>query len=329
MKHYAFELEARKRFEIVTVHTGQHYDDNMSQIFFDELSISAPQYMLNIGSKSQGAQTGEMMSRIEEIAEDENPDWMIVYGDTNSTLAGALVASKLHIPLAHIEAGLRSYNKLMPEEVNRLLTDHVSDLLLVPSETSQSNLRKEGITKNVYVVGDILKDLIISIKEKINNNSNHIDYVYATIHRPYNTDNADRLNYVLSSLNKLQYPVVLSTHPRTKNAMSRFDLNNSRYSNIQFIDPVGYLENIENIKNSKCLITDSGGMQKEAYWLNKKCITIRTETEWIETLKGEANHLVFEDLENINELVNKKSIWNPELYGQGNTGELISKLLDK
>lgn len=331
IKHYPFEMAAKEHFDVITIHTGQHYDDYMSKIFFDELGMSKPQYMLNIGSKSHGAQTGEMMAKIEEITLEERPDWMVVYGDTNSTLAGALVASKLHIPIAHIEAGLRSYNKQMPEEVNRIMTDHISELLLVPSEISVGNLEKEGISRNVHVVGDIMKDLVVYCKEnnKLKDLSSKGDYVYATLHRPYNTDEKDRLEYVLNSLDAVEYPVIFSIHPRTINSMKKFGLNRKDYSNIEFIDPVGYFDNLSYLLSSKCLITDSGGMQKEAYWMKRKCITIRTETEWVETLDNNANHLVFNDLSELNKLINKKSIWNEQLYGDGNTGNLISKLLDK
>lgn len=239
------------------------------------------------------------------------------------------MAAKLHVPIAHIEAGLRSFNKEMPEEVNRVLTDHISDLLLVPSDVAVQNLAKEGIRNNVHAVGDIMKDLVIY---SIDNN--HItarkqqgDYYYATIHRPYNTDEKERLMYILESLSQADKTVMFSIHPRTINAMSKFGLLRDNYPNIMFIDPQGYFDNLSYLYFSSGLITDSGGMQKEAYWLKKKCITIRTETEWIETLIDSANTLVFNDLSGLNDIMAMPAKWNNHLYGDGNCGALISSLL--
>ena len=329
IKHFPFEKSLSSDTELITIHTGQHYDDYMSKVFFDQMNMSRPKYMLQIGSRGHGAQTGMMMEEIEKIVLDEKPDWMVVYGDTNSTLAGALVAAKLHVPIAHIEAGLRSFNKEMPEEVNRVLTDHISDLLLVPSDVAVQNLAKEGIRNNVHAVGDIMKDLVIY---SIDNN--HItarkqqgEYYYATIHRPYNTDEKERLMYILDSLSQADKTVMFSIHPRTINAMSKFGLLRDNYPNIVFIDPQGYFDNLSYLYFSSGLITDSGGMQKEAYWLKKKCITIRTETEWIETLVDSANTLVFNDLSGLNDIMAMPAKWNNHLYGDGNCGALISSLL--
>ncbi len=329
IKHFPFEKAVEDSFELITIHTGQHYDDYMSKIFFDQMKMQRPKYMLDIGSRGHGAQTGLMMVEIEKIVEEEKPDWIVVYGDTNSTLAGALVAAKLHIPIAHIEAGLRSFNKQMPEEVNRIMTDHISTLLLVPSATATKNLKNEGIVDNVEVVGDIMKDLVqMSINDDvIPSRKFSSDYYYATLHRPYNTDEKDRLKHVLQSLNGLDKKVIFSIHPRTINAMKKFGLDRSSYSNIEFIDPQGYFDNLSYLYYSDGLITDSGGMQKEAYWLKKKCITIRTESEWVETLENNANTLVFEDLTSLTEIMNIKGQWNDSLYGKGDCGVQINKLL--
>ena len=328
IKHYPFERASIGKLEIKTIHTGQHYDKNMSDIFFEQLNMTKPDHILNIGSLNHGAQTGKMMIEIEGIIEKENPDGMVVYGDTNSTLAGALVASKLHIPVFHIESGLRSYNKEMPEEINRILTDNVSDLLFVPSPTAIENLAREGISNGVYEVGDIMKDLVKLITENgvitENNEPKDQKYYYVTLHRPYNTDIKERLLNILDSLNNLDKKVIMSLHPRTKNISKKFKIDLSSYNNILFIDPQSYFDNLNYLKNSNGLITDSGGMQKEAYWLKKKCVTLRKETEWVETLESNANKLIYENLLDIQlELQKTPNAWKDNLYGNGNCGEKI------
>lgn len=332
IKHFAFELEAKKVFNLKTIHTGQHYDENMSHIFFNELGMLQPDYLLTLGGGNHGHQTGSMMIEIETILLNEEPDLIVVYGDTNSTLAGSLVAAKLQIPIAHIEAGLRSYNKEMPEEINRVLTDHISDMLFVPSELSSKNLEKEGIIDNVYIVGDIMKDLVLKAVEKEwLQTPEHLSntYYYVTLHRPYNTDNKVRLEYVLDSLNKLDRRAVFSIHPRTKNSMKLFDLLEEEYSNITFIDPQSYFQSLGYLYHSEGLITDSGGMQKEAYWIQKKCITVRKETEWVETLNNDANRLLFNDLTDINKIfAYSNSEYDKFLYGNGRTSkEIVSTCL--
>lgn len=327
IKHFAFELEAKKVFNLKTIHTGQHFDENMSDVFFNELGMSPPDYLLRLGGGNHGHQTGSMMIEIEKILIDEKPNIVVVYGDTNSTIAGALAASKLHIPIAHIEAGLRSYNKEMPEEINRVLTDHISNLLFVPSVFSKENLKKEGITNNVHIVGDIMKDLVLKsvrsnwLKQDIGIKE---AYYYATLHRPYNTDDKSRLIYVLKSINELDKRVIFSIHPRTKNFMKSYGVTEDSYVNINFIEPQGYFNNLSYLFHSDGLITDSGGMQKEAYWLEKKCITLRKETEWTETLEERDNVLLFSDLSEIMKYITKKVICkNKDLYGDGNTGGRI------
>lgn len=291
----------------ILVHTGQHYDSNMSDIFFEELHIPRPDYNLNVGSGSHGKQTGKMLEGIEAIIIKEKPDGVLVYGDTNSTLAGALASSKLHIPVFHIEAGLRSYNKLMPEEQNRVLTDHISDLLLCPTNTAIENLRKEGITKGVYYTGDIMYDAVLNniqiAEEKYNRISINGDIVYnlntqfdfnkenyylATIHRAENTDDKEKITKIFKALNRLDKPVFLPLHPRTRHIIENLEISTD---NIVITNPVGYLTMLYLITHSVMVITDSGGLQKEAYFCKKPCTTLRDQTEWVETLEGNWNVL--------------------------------------
>jgi UDP-GlcNAc3NAcA epimerase len=330
IKHYPFELACKGKFELKTIHTGQHFDENMSNVFFNQLGMSKPNYLLQLGGGGHGLQTGKMMEEIEKIFLVEKPDVAIVYGDTNSTLAGALVAAKMGVRIAHIEAGLRSYNRAMPEEINRVLTDHISQWLFTPSAISKENLAKEGIVNNVFVIGDIMKDLII---HTIENNLlmkpvvEH-KYFYATLHRPYNVDEKQRLQYILNTLNDLENKVIFSIHPRTRKALEHFDLTEIEYKNIIFIDPQPYFENIGYIAESEALITDSGGMQKEAYWLSKKCITVRSETEWVETLDGGCNTLLFEDLRGLKQIMKDNiPIFEPTLYGNGQSCEKIVEII--
>lgn len=329
IKHYPLASNDSKQFDLITIHTGQHYDENMSKVFFDQLGMKKPDYLLSLGGGYHGTQTGNMMIALEKIVLQEKPEAIIVYGDTNSTLAGALVASKLQIPTIHIEAGLRSYNQQMPEEINRVLTDHISKLLLVPSQKSSDNLKLEGITKGVHIVGDIMKDVVLSsINNKlIGHNPQDKKYFYVTLHRPYNVDQSERLAYVLTSLNKLNKKVIFAAHPRTQERIKNFGLDKLINANIEVIEPQPYFQNLTYLHHSEGLITDSGGMQKEAYWLRKKCITIRSETEWTETLQGGANQLVFEDLGNIQNLFNSEATFNDDLYGDGNTATRIIKLI--
>jgi UDP-GlcNAc3NAcA epimerase len=330
IKHFPFQVACEGKLNLITIHTGQHYDENMSNVFFDQLGMKKPDYLLSLGGGGHGAQTGKMMEELEKIFISERPDIVVVYGDTNSTLAGALVAAKIHIPIAHIEAGLRSYNKSMPEEINRVLTDHISDFLFTPSDVSNVNLAKEGISKNVYTIGDIMKDLIVYTTERDLIKNPNIDqpYYYVTLHRPYNVDEQARLTYVLETLNNLDKKVIFSIHPRTRIAFKNNGWNEDHFSNITLIDPQPYFENIGYIKYSEALITDSGGMQKEAYWLHKKCITVRSETEWVETLNGGANTLMFDDLVSMQTALNNSDIeFDYQLYGNGNSCAEIVDIL--
>ncbi|MDD7885926.1 non-hydrolyzing UDP-N-acetylglucosamine 2-epimerase [Flavivirga sp. 57AJ16] len=333
IKHFPFEKASLGILELKTIHTGQHYDRNMSDIFFEQLKMSKPDYTLNIGSSSHGAQTGKMIIEIEEIVEKEKPNGMVVFGDTNSTLAGALVAAKLHLPLFHIESGLRSFNKEMPEEINRVLTDHISNLLFIPSQIAFKNLLREGINDGIHDVGDIMKDLVkLVVNNGILKTSNEItdDYYYITIHRPYNTDQKERLEGILEELNKLNKRAVMTLHPRTKNLCKKYDIDLKSFQNIEFIEPQSYFDNLNYLFNSQGLITDSGGMQKEAYWLKKKCVTIRKETEWVETLEFNANKLVFENLSQIQEELNIAPLkWDDTLYGNGNSADRIVNSINR
>ena len=328
IKHAPIEKALSDHFESITIHTGQHYDENMSTIFFNQLAITSPKYLLQIGSGNHGAQTGKMMEVIEPILLDEKPNAVLVYGDTNSTLAGALVASKLHIPVIHLEAGLRSFNKEMPEEINRVLTDHISEILFAPSDKAVKNLKNEGIEKNVFKTGDVMCDMIHLSKKSISEPKDEDPFYYATIHRPYNTDDRSRLLDVLNSFQSLKYKVQFAIHPRTQNKMKEWEIERADFNNIEFLDPVSYFDNISLLSHSEALITDSGGMQKEAYILQKKCVTIRTETEWVETLVGNWNTLVFDELDKIQELLNlEPNLHNDKLYGDGKASEQIVEII--
>ena len=331
IKHAPLELYFKDKVDLITIHTGQHYDDNMSKVFFDELNMTPPKYLMSLGGGLHGEHTGKMLIEIEKVLVDEKPDYVLVYGDTNSTLAGALAASKLHIPIVHVEAGLRSFNKTMPEEVNRVLTDNISSILLCPTELAITNLKNENILEQVYKTGDIMCDMI-AIAEKaqlIKKAANHLEYIYTTIHRPYNTDDLKRLKEVLFHLNSLSQKVIMARHPRTKGLMAKYNIVDTDYPNIEFIVPVSYFENLNYMYNAAAIITDSGGMQKEAYILKKKCITIRTETEWVETLKDNWNSLVFEDLQSIKEELKQLPFnHNDTLYGNGYAAKEIFEIIN-
>jgi UDP-GlcNAc3NAcA epimerase len=274
----------------IIVHTGQHYDYNMSQVFFEELKIPEPQYNLGIGSGSHGQMTGAMLQKIEQVLVKEQPDWIIVYGDTNSTMAGALAAAKLHIPVAHVEAGLRSFNRRMPEEINRVLTDHVSSLLFCPSETAVQNLEKEGITVGVHNVGDVMYDALLYNGEKASDPLRREPYALASLHRAENTGDQERMRSILSAMGKSPVRIVFPIHPRTRYTLKRYGI--SLDTQIEMLDPQPYLSMLGYLKGCSFVITDSGGLQKEAYFFGKKCITIRDETEWTELVDYGVNRVV-------------------------------------
>ena len=327
----------RTEHEEIIIHTGQHYDANMSDIFFNELKIPRPDYNLEIGSGSHGMMTGRMLEKLEEIYLKEKPDFVLVYGDTNSTLAGALAASKLLIPVIHIEAGLRSFNKSMPEEQNRILTDHISDLLLVPTEDAIKNLTNEGIKKGIHNVGDVMYDAVLMFKEIAKSKSgllkeldvNSGEYILTTIHRAENTNDINRLRNMIEALNESGEKIILPLHPRTKKFIEGYGLNFNE--NIKVIDPIGYLEMLMLEENSKMIVTDSGGVQKEAYFMGKPCITMRDETEWVETVACGWNVVVGTDknkiLDNIRNF--KPTSIQQAIFGDGNAAQKILNIINE
>ena len=328
--------ELRKNSEEIVIHTGQHYDINLSQSFFDELQIPNPDYNLGVGSGAHGYQTGAMIKFIEDILLIVNPDVVIVYGDTNSTLAGALAAAKLRIPLAHIEAGLRSYNKDMPEEINRVLTDHCSDFLFCPTETAVSNLKKENIYQGVYLVGDVMYDALlhnIDLAQKSNIlEQMHLEprtYVLATLHRASNTDNSDSLKRIITGLSQVDNKVVFPVHPRTRKALEMFGI--SPGENILVTEPVGYLDFLKLESQAAAIVTDSGGIQKEAYLLCIPCITVREETEWVETVEDGWNVLVGTDTDLIIRTVLefRPDRGRRQLFGNGTASRKIVQILEE
>lgn len=322
----------------IIVHTGQHYDYNMSQVFFEELDIPSPNYNLHIGSGMHGQQTADMLKGIEEILQAEKPDWVLVYGDTNSTLAGALAASKMHIPVVHVEAGLRSYNKNMPEEINRVLTDHISHLLLCPTETAILNLQKEGISKGAVNVGDVMYDCMKYYSRKAVDclslfGVSPKNFTLATVHREENTNSPEALRGIFDSFSEIakRTPVLVTLHPRTRRFVKEYGINIS--NSIRIIEPLPYLQMIKLEYNAKLILTDSGGVQKEAFFAGTPCITLREETEWVETVEVGANTLTGANIEKIMYAYHKilngdfNVKFHSNVYGDGKAAEKIVKVL--
>ncbi|MBU4269155.1 MAG: UDP-N-acetylglucosamine 2-epimerase (non-hydrolyzing) [Acidobacteria bacterium] len=320
------------------IHTGQHYDENMSDIFFQQMHIPEPAVNLNTGSGSHGEMTGRMLEKIEKEIVMRNPDWVLVYGDTNSTLAGALAAAKLHVSVAHMEAGLRSYNKGMPEEINRILTDHVSSLLFCPTKVAIANLAKEGISRGVHHVGDVMYDASLVFDEIAGVRSRILDtldlepgkYLLATVHRAENTDDPTRLQSILSAFSAMNERVVFPIHPRTRSRLDALNLK-SNITNLKFIDPVSFLDMVQLEKNARVILTDSGGVQKEAYFHGVPCVTLRDETEWVETVAAGWNVLAGTDADRI--IASTRSLNIPVehgmLFGDGSAAGKITDLLVK
>jgi len=331
---------AHKIVETV-VHTGQHYDENMSQIFFNELDVPEPGYNLEVGSGSHAEQTGKILQRIEAVLIKESPDCCLVYGDTNSTLGGALSAAKLHIPVAHVEAGLRSFNRKIPEEINRVVTDHVSDVLFCPTQTAVDNLANEGISEGVHRVGDLMYDCILFYTKRTKLIEQKIlkrlgirskSYYLATVHRAENTDDGTRLSRIFDALNQIastDCPVVLPLHPRTVKCTHKHGLEFTNW--IKVIPPVSYLEMVVLEKNARLILTDSGGVQKEAYWLSVPCVTLRDETEWVETVESGWNILAGADKQRIIDCVQRghrqRDVASKSIYGDGNAAHRICNTL--
>lgn len=336
----------RSELSEIYIHTGQHYDKDMSDIFFEEMSIPRPDYNLAVGSGTHAKQTADMMVGIEQILLKEKPDAVMIYGDTNSTLAGALAAVKIHIPVIHVEAGLRSFNNYMLEEINRILSDRISSVLFCPTQTAVNNLASEGITKGVYNVGDVMCD---AVKYYLNksaeiSDSEHIKHLIplfnskaqlngkwylATVHRAENTDSAEKLEIILNAFSRLDGTVIFPVHPRTKGLVQTVLQKNS-YKNIIFCQPLGYLDMLYFAKKAQKIITDSGGLQKEAYMINTPCVTVREQTEWVETLNGNFNILARLNADDIVNKVNNTKIdasEKREYYGDGYAAEKILKIL--
>ncbi len=326
----------RRKHREVLVHTGQHYDEPMSQVFFEELLLREPDYNLGVGSGSHGEQTGRMLERIEEVLLRERPDYVLVYGDTNSTLAGALAAAKLGVRLGHVEAGLRSGNRRLPEEINRIVADHCSDLLFCPTMTAVNNLEREGITAGVHPVGDVMCDSLLQQLPAAEEKSDVLKrlgvspggYYLATIHRAGNTDDPARLADILAGLRRLDAPVVFPVHPRTRKAAEAASL--AIGDGMLAVDPVGYGDMLVLQKNARCVLTDSGGVQKEAYLLGVPCVTLREETEWPETLEGGWNVLAGVDPASIAEAATRPAPKGRPVacFGDGRAAERIVKALE-
>jgi UDP-GlcNAc3NAcA epimerase len=329
-------IEARVGWTHHIIHTGQHYDASLSGVFFEELGIPRPDHDLGVGSGSHGEQTGEMLKRLEPVLADEKPDWVLLYGDTNSTLAGALVASKLFLRTAHIEAGLRSYRRGMPEEINRIVSDHLGDLLFCPTASAMDNLRREGLGDRAVLTGDVMYDASITYRRVAEQRSNSLDswrhgeFALATVHRAENTDDPERLRGIVSALEEIARaicPVVWPVHPRTKKKLGEMGL---RVGKVTMIDPVSYFEMLLLEGRSRLILTDSGGVQKEAYFFQVPCITLRDETEWVETLANRCNVLTGACEGNITEAargVDQAGPWTAA-YGNGDASGLILTALE-
>lgn len=325
---------ARRGTEEVLVHTGQHYDREMSDVFFEELAIPEPAHHLGVGSGKHGAQTGEMMKRLEPVIQRERPDWVLVYGDTNSTLAGALVAAKLHVPVAHVEAGLRSFNREMPEEINRIVADHVADMLFVPNEQAAAQLASEGVKDGVRIVGDLMVDLAMMVAAKIPEHPEILErfmllphaYAVATIHRASNTDDPSTFARLIEGLRRVQLPVVFPVHPRTRAVAAALGVGDG--DNIIACDPLGYTEMMALVSRAAALFTDSGGLQKEAFVLSVPCVTLREETEWLETLEDGWNVLAGSDPQKIASGAQRPVPSRKGMpYGDGNAAHKIADAL--
>jgi UDP-N-acetylglucosamine 2-epimerase len=369
--HNSLISDASRIIKEIVVHTGQHYDHNMSQVFFDQLEIRKPDYNLGVGSGTHGKMTGTMLEKIENVLLSDKPDWVLVYGDTNSTLAGALAAVKLHIPVAHVEAGLRSFNRQMPEEINRLITDHVSTILFCPTKTAVRNLKAEGIgggsspasnsirssvqknessisheyksllahelPQTVALVGDVMYDSVLhniklaeqksKILKKLNLEPK--GYALTTVHRAENTDNNERLKSIFMALDQISsdgLTVIVPLHPRTRKLLKGIGLE-PKY--VRIIEPVSYLDLLLLEKQAKIILTDSGGLQKEAYWMKVPCITLRDETEWVETVNAGWNILAGSDCNKIagSVIINQGPLMHDELFGDGKSAEKIIDIL--
>ena len=324
----------REKHEEIIIHSGQHYDIQMNDVFFQDMLIPAPDYNLDVGSGTQAQQTAEILEALEPVLIEEKPDWVLVYGDTNTTLAGALAATKLGLKTAHIEAGLRSFNRSMPEELNRIVADHLSDLLFCPTDAAMNNIAKEGLAERAYLVGDIMTDSLKLGLELAKDNSDILNeltlnpgtFLLLTLHRPYNVDDPKLLSLILSGLNSLNKLIVFPVHPRTRNILCQIEPE--KFNNIRFIEPLSYLDFLTLMQASEMILTDSGGIQKEAYIIGKLCITLRPETEWIETVKTGWNILLPPQSKEFPEkiLSVSKPLIHPPLFGSDVSQKILSVL---
>jgi UDP-N-acetylglucosamine 2-epimerase len=335
IKAAAFSRALRREHEEILVHTGQHYDPTLSDVFFQELDIPQPGHHLGVGSGSHGKMTGQMLERLEPVLEREAPDWVVVFGDANSTLAGALAAAKLRLPLAHVEAGLRSGDRSMPEEINRIVADHVADLLFAPTEAAMAHLDREGLSARARLTGDIMYDSLLQHLPIAEERSTVLrslglpagEYVLATVHRAANTDDLAAFERILDALALLEEPIVFPMHPRARLALASSDLETA--ANVRVIDPVGYLDMLMLERNARIVITDSGGVQKEAYLLGVPAVSLREETEWEETTGGGWNVLAGSDPQRIVEAAHRpRPVGEPALtFGDGHAAERMVQLL--
>lgn len=337
VKAAAVSRALRKEHDEILVHTGQHYDDNMSAVFFRELDLPAPDECLNVGSGSHGDQTARMLVGLEASIVRHQPDIVMVYGDTNSTLAGSLAAAKLRVPIAHVEAGLRSFNRAMPEEINRILTDHMSALLFCPGQAAARNLGAEGIHEGVHVVGDVMADVLSQAVPLGGSEINPLEglgltqgqYLLVTVHRAQNTDDPRRLRGLIEAMAALDEEVIFPVHPRTMKMLANLDVIPG--GRVRLIDPVGYADMVRLERSARMILTDSGGVQKEAYWLGIPCVTLRDETEWVETVDAGWNVVVGTDPERIIDAVRSFTLpaSRPALYGDGCASARIASVLEE
>jgi UDP-GlcNAc3NAcA epimerase len=334
IKSAPLSLALKDRADEITLHTGQHYDRELSEVFFDELGLEPPSYRLEAGSGTHAEQTARMLPGIERAVLDERPDWVVVYGDTNSTLAGALAAAKANAPVAHVEAGLRSFDRTMPEELNRIVVDRLSTLFFCPNEIAVANLRREGVTDGIHVVGDVMLDANLRLAPIARERSQALaevgvapgEYVLVTLHRPANLGPAP-LTAITAAFARLEETVVFPAHPRTQNALAAQGLELG--TNVRLRPPAGYLDFSALASQARVIVTDSGGVQKEAYWYGVPCVTVRTTTEWLETVEAGWNRLVAADTDAIVAAVRAADppTERPPLYGEGRAADLIADVL--
>lgn len=339
VKAFVVSKELRKAHTEILIHTGQHYDDELSEVFFDKLGIPEPDLNLGVGSGRHGEQTAEMLTRLEDIIEDEEPDVVLLYGDTNSTLAGAIAGVKLDPNVVHVEAGLRSYNRDMPEEINRILTDHSSDLLLAPSPAAMDCLEDEGLLDSAVMTGDVMYDAILAVRDQAREESSVLErlsltegeFILSTVHRAQNTDSRTRLKSIFRVLGDADLPVILPLHPRTESYLKEYDLWEFANECVQIVEPLNYLDFVRLMDTADRIATDSGGIQKEAFFLDTYCVTLRDETEWVETVEAGWNVIVGADEDSISAALS--TAWQrpeekPEPYGDGNASKAVRDTIE-